>query len=134
MPGISLEKVRFMGKEDENIWDFPRLYVDDESYVWKYALINKGKIYDAFLSITKYYRKRMELEMACRLIKQFIIVYSKYEKNNLDEDDFLCLGLMSVAADKVLLKLGKGYRKEDIKMLDILIEQLEILVVQMNED
>jgi len=38
MPGIPLEKVRYMGSGDQNIWDFPRLYVDGSSWVWKFAL------------------------------------------------------------------------------------------------
>lgn len=37
MPGIPLAQVRFLG-EPQNIWDFPRLYVDGSSWVWKYAL------------------------------------------------------------------------------------------------
>ena len=44
MPGIPLEQVRFLGNEGQNIWDFPRLYVDDSSWVWKYAL---GLTFDA---------------------------------------------------------------------------------------
>jgi hypothetical protein len=38
MPGIPLEKVRYMKNEGQNIWDFPRLYVDGSSWVWCYAL------------------------------------------------------------------------------------------------
>lgn len=38
MPGIDLERVRYMGKRDQNIWDFPRLYVNGSSWVWCYAL------------------------------------------------------------------------------------------------
>jgi len=38
MPGIPLEKVRYMGNEDQNIWNFPRLYVDGSSWVWCYAI------------------------------------------------------------------------------------------------
>jgi hypothetical protein len=41
MPGLALHKVRFMAEEDQNIWDFPRLYVDDSSWVWKFALLGK---------------------------------------------------------------------------------------------
>ena len=39
MPGWPLEKVRWLGKESGNIWNFPRLYVDDSSWIWKYALL-----------------------------------------------------------------------------------------------
>lgn len=28
MPGLPLEQVRFMDNDGQNIWDFPRLYVD----------------------------------------------------------------------------------------------------------
>lgn len=38
MPGIELESVRYLGSGDQNIWDFPRLYVDGGSWVWKYAV------------------------------------------------------------------------------------------------
>jgi hypothetical protein len=38
MPGLPVDRVRFTDGEDQNIWDFPRLYVDGSSWVWKYAL------------------------------------------------------------------------------------------------
>lgn len=38
MPGIELEKVRWMGEESGNIWDFPRLYIDGSSWIWLFAL------------------------------------------------------------------------------------------------
>lgn len=38
MPGLPLDKVRWMGEEGQNIWHYPRLYVDYSSWVWKYAL------------------------------------------------------------------------------------------------
>lgn len=38
MPGLSIEKVRFMGEDGQSILDFPRLYVDGSSYVWEFAL------------------------------------------------------------------------------------------------
>lgn len=38
MPGIPLKRVRYVGDMDQNIWDFPRLYVDDSSWVWKFAV------------------------------------------------------------------------------------------------
>ncbi len=37
MPGLDLSQVRYLDKE-QNIWDFPRLYVNDESWVWKFAI------------------------------------------------------------------------------------------------
>lgn len=38
MPGRSLESVRYLGEEDQNIWDFPRLHVDGGSWVWEFAV------------------------------------------------------------------------------------------------
>ena len=37
MPGWSLEKVRYVKSEGQNIWDFPRLYVDGGSWIWYIA-------------------------------------------------------------------------------------------------
>jgi len=37
MPGLPLERVRYMSSE-QNIWNFPRLYVDGGSWVWSFAL------------------------------------------------------------------------------------------------
>lgn len=37
MPGLPLEQVRWVD-QSQNIWDFPRLYVDGSSWVWKYAV------------------------------------------------------------------------------------------------
>jgi len=41
MPGLSLEKVRHMNSEKQNIWHFPRLYIDHSSWVWCYALLDE---------------------------------------------------------------------------------------------
>ena len=38
MPGLPLEQVRWVDDPDQNIWDFPRLYIDGSSWVWKYAI------------------------------------------------------------------------------------------------
>lgn len=38
MPGLPLDKVRFMNDPEQNILHFPRLYVDGSSWVWVYAL------------------------------------------------------------------------------------------------
>lgn len=40
MPGIALDKVRYMREEGQDIWDFPRLYVNGSSWVWVFALID----------------------------------------------------------------------------------------------
>ena len=41
MPGLTLDKVRFMGG-DQNPWDFPRLYKDWSSWLWSYALLDES--------------------------------------------------------------------------------------------
>lgn len=38
MPGIPLKRVRYTGAASQNICDFPRLYVDGSSWVWKFAV------------------------------------------------------------------------------------------------
>lgn len=38
MPGLPIAQVRYMGVDGQNIWHFPRLYVDGSSWVWLYAI------------------------------------------------------------------------------------------------
>lgn len=38
MPGLPLERVRFAGRQDQDPWDFPRLYVDGSSWLWLWAV------------------------------------------------------------------------------------------------
>jgi hypothetical protein len=38
MPGLPIDQVRFIDPDSQNIWDFPRLYVDGSSWVWLYAI------------------------------------------------------------------------------------------------
>jgi hypothetical protein len=38
MPGLPLERVRYLKEPGQNIWDFPRLYVDGSSWIWLFAL------------------------------------------------------------------------------------------------
>lgn len=38
MPGIPLKEVRFLRLKTQNIWNFPRLFVDGSSWVWFYAI------------------------------------------------------------------------------------------------
>lgn len=38
MPGLPGERVRWLDEPGQNIWDFPRLYVDGSSWVWQFAL------------------------------------------------------------------------------------------------
>lgn len=44
MPGLPLEMVRYMDEENQNIWNFPRLYVDDSRWVWSFALIKDSEL------------------------------------------------------------------------------------------
>lgn len=38
MPGLRASQVRYLRSTDQNIWDFPRLYVNGSSYVWDFAI------------------------------------------------------------------------------------------------
>jgi hypothetical protein len=38
MPGLLLDRVRYVKAPGQNIWDFPRLYENGSSWVWIYAL------------------------------------------------------------------------------------------------
>lgn len=46
MPGIPIDEVRWMGEENQDIWDFPRLYVDGSSWIWMFALNVCGEAED----------------------------------------------------------------------------------------
>lgn len=46
MPGWPLERVRFLGKEGQKIMEFPRLYVDGSSWLWKFAVNIIKDIYE----------------------------------------------------------------------------------------
>lgn len=43
MPGLPSEQVQYRNAENQNIWHFPRLYVDGSSWVWCFAI---GVAYD----------------------------------------------------------------------------------------
>ena len=43
MPGWTLERVRYIGEPGQDIWDFPRLYVDGSSWVWEFAILGEFK-------------------------------------------------------------------------------------------
>jgi hypothetical protein len=38
IPGLPIERVRYLGLPDQNAWHFPRLYVDGSSWLWEFAL------------------------------------------------------------------------------------------------
>ena len=44
MPGLPLEKVRYVKGDSRNIFYFPRLYVDGSSWIWYLATITKAEI------------------------------------------------------------------------------------------
>lgn len=43
MPGLPLHEVRYDGCKNQNILDFPRLYISDSSWIWTVA---KGIVYN----------------------------------------------------------------------------------------
>ena len=38
MPGLPLDRVRFMRGPQQDIWEFPRLWVNGSSWLWFYAI------------------------------------------------------------------------------------------------
>jgi len=46
MPGAPLDKVRYMMIRGQNIWNFPRLYVNDLSLVWCHGLLRDSDFTD----------------------------------------------------------------------------------------
>lgn len=38
MPGLTLDRVRYIDRDNQNIWDFPRLYVEGGSWIWLYGV------------------------------------------------------------------------------------------------
>lgn len=38
MPGWTIDEVRFIQSEGQDAWQFPRLYVDDSSWLWCFAV------------------------------------------------------------------------------------------------
>lgn len=41
MPGLLLERVRYMGSQTQNLHNFSRLYVDGSSWFWCYTLLDE---------------------------------------------------------------------------------------------
>lgn len=68
MPGLPLEQVRFMKEEGQNIWDFPRLYVDGGSWIWKFGLVRKEHIIEVLKE--KIEESQREIENAKALIEK----------------------------------------------------------------
>lgn len=44
MPGLPLDRVRYVEGDKRNIFDFPRLYVDGSSWIWYIGTIKKELI------------------------------------------------------------------------------------------
>lgn len=44
MPGLPLERVRYVEHDKRNILDFPRLYVDGSSWIWYIATVKKENV------------------------------------------------------------------------------------------
>lgn len=38
MPGLPLNKVRYMDETSGDVYEFPRLYLDDGSWIWRVAV------------------------------------------------------------------------------------------------
>jgi hypothetical protein len=38
MPGLPVDQVRWLKSEGQDIWQFPRMYVNDGSWIWYFAL------------------------------------------------------------------------------------------------
>lgn len=66
MPGLPLHQVRYMAKEGQNPYDFPRLYIGGSSWLWKYALVGKEEVVESLSA------KLEDLEYECECIKQQI--------------------------------------------------------------
>lgn len=47
MPGIPLEQVRFVNDPGQNIWNYPRLYINSSSWVWCYAVSQVAEAFAA---------------------------------------------------------------------------------------
>lgn len=45
MPGWELERVRWIQGEGNNVWDYPRLYVDHGSWIWDIAILRRETFY-----------------------------------------------------------------------------------------
>lgn len=100
-----------------------KFIIGDESCIWKYALINKEKIYITLLDMIKYHRKNMELEVTCILVLQTLAMINKFEKD-LDDASINTLILRILTTTKVLRNLSTGYRKLNIEMLDLVINNI----------
>jgi hypothetical protein len=83
MPGLPLKKVRYTGEKGQNIWNYPRLYVDGGSWVWSFATIKKDELKEQVKS------KIQELEDMAEVYRQELAEFLEKEsikKENTDEE------------------------------------------------
>ena len=38
IPGIPVDRVRYLKLDGQNIWNYPRLYINESSFVWYYVV------------------------------------------------------------------------------------------------
>lgn len=38
VPGLPVERIRYLGLGQQSAWDYPRLYVDGNSWLWEFAV------------------------------------------------------------------------------------------------
>lgn len=69
MPGLPIEKVRYMSTDGQNPFEFPRLYVDGSSWLWKFAIITKEQIKSIFSN--KIREMERDIKIYSRTIESF---------------------------------------------------------------
>lgn len=76
MPGLPLNKVRYVKGDNRNVFEFPRLYVDGSSWLWYLAVIRKELVKDT----SEYKREEMYEELK-RINKQIEELESEGKDN-----------------------------------------------------
>jgi len=126
MPGVPLDSVRYMEEAEQNIWDFPRLYLDDNSLVWKYALITKKHLYETMMNMIAYHRKNMQLRIASAFTLGLLGVIGKHsDKSNVNIDELI---EMTIDISKIADSFNRGFRKRDIEEFDKYLARINDLV------
>lgn len=60
MPGLPLDKVRYVKGDKRSILDFPRLYVDGSSWIWHLAVVRKEHIKEMLRERSEEMREELE--------------------------------------------------------------------------
>lgn len=68
MPGLPLEKVRYVKGDNRNVFEFPRLYIDGSSWLWYIATVKKEVVKEVLEERQE--EMREELEMINKQIKE----------------------------------------------------------------